>query len=330
MKPPRIHRSSATLSPRLAVLFLVALFACAPAAPAAAPVAFHLDWFPGPQFAGLYVAEAGGYYRDAGLAVAFVPFAYGAKSAAAIAASDATALGCIEGYIFLQKRAQGADLRALAATLQESPAGYMSLAPHPVRSARDFVGRTVGVHHYGDPLYRWFLRRAGVPESAATMIFVGDDLAPLLRGEIAAMQGYATEEFVRLQARVGGQARFVSFRELGFDAYSEILYTTPGQLAAHGPAIRAFVAATRRGWTEAFAHPDATLRVLQSKMGDKFDATLTAAALAALKPLVLGDSGQPFAPMRAAKWRALESACVEMGFAREAEPPERFLAAPIP
>lgn len=309
---------------------LVGLLAFAAVMHAAEKVAFHLDWFPGAQFAGLYVADAKGFYRDDHLEVAFVPFAFGAKSAEAIAASKGAALGCIEGYIFLQKRAARADLRALAATLQESPAGYMSLANQPVRSARDFTGRRIGVHRYGDPLYHWFLRRAGVPEATATMVFVGDDLGPLLRGEIAALQGYATEELVRLRARVGPQARFVSFRELGFDSYSEILYTTPTQLASHGPAIRAFVRASQRGWTEAFAHPEETLEILRARMGGKFDPAGARAALAALRPLVLGPGGEPFATMTAAKWQAMEAACVEMGFAREIEPPAKFLAQDAP
>ncbi len=288
-------------------------------------IACHLDWFPGAQFAGLYVAEAKGFYRAANLDATLVRFAFGARSAEAIGASQPAALGCIEGYIFLQKRAKGADLRALAATLRESPAGYLSLAQHPVRSAHDFSGQRIGVHRYGDPLYHWFLRRAGMPETAATMVFVGDDLGPLLRGELVAMQGYATEELVRLRAQVGAQARFVSFRELGFDSYSEIMYTTPGQLASHGPAIQAFLQATRRGWREAFAHPEDTLAVLHARMGDKFDAARVRAALAALEPLVLDETGEALAPMSAAKWRAMEAACVEMGFTRAVEPPEKFL-----
>ena len=291
---------------------------------AAEKVVFHADWFAGPQFAGLYVAADQGFFRAAGLEVEFVPFKFGLKPTAAITAADGCALGAIEGYIFLQQRAAGGDLRALAAMLQESPAGFMSLPAAGITSARDFTGKRIGVHAFADPLYHWFLRRASVPESAVTLVPVGNDLGLLTRGDVAALQGYATEEFVRLQQTTGGRARFLSFRELGFDSYSEILYTTAPQLERHRPAIGAFVAAVQRGWTHALAHPDDALTALRARLGSDFDEAYDRAALAALTPY-LAAGGPSLAPMLPQKWRAMEAACVEMGFLARAEPVENFL-----
>jgi ABC-type nitrate/sulfonate/bicarbonate transport system substrate-binding protein len=245
---------------------VLAIAGGAPAA-AAEKVVFHADWFTGPQFAGLYVAEDRGFFRAAGLEVEFVPFKFGLKPTAGIAASSTCALGAIEGYIFLQQRAAGSDVHALAAMLQESPAGFMSLPPAGIASARDFAGKRIGVHAYADPLYHWFLRRTGVPESAVTLVPAGNDLGLLTKGDVQALQGYATEEFVRLRQLTGGQARFLPFRELGFDSYSEILYTTAPQLERHRAAIDAFVAAARRGWAQAFAHPDDALASLRARLG---------------------------------------------------------------
>ena len=41
----------------------------------------------------------------------------------------------------------------------------ISLAATGIRGAADFRGRRIGVHHHADPLYRWFLARAGVTTS---------------------------------------------------------------------------------------------------------------------------------------------------------------------
>ena len=45
-------------------------------APVLTPLTFHPDWFPSAQFAGIYVALDCGHYREGGLAMTIVPFAY--------------------------------------------------------------------------------------------------------------------------------------------------------------------------------------------------------------------------------------------------------------
>ena len=86
----------------LAALF--ALFALtAAAAPALTPVTFYADWFPGAQFAGIYVAIDRGYYRDAGLDVTLVPFAYGQNTVAQLDAQpERCSLATGEGFGLLQ------------------------------------------------------------------------------------------------------------------------------------------------------------------------------------------------------------------------------------
>ena len=274
---------------------------------AAEAVTFYPDWFTGPQFAGIYLAEDRGYFAAEGLVVTVVPFAFGRKHDPLLATNVGTALGCIEGYIFLQHQARGDPLVALAATLQESPAGYMSLAPVKIRTAADFAGKRVGVHRYGDVVYRWILAQAGVAESRATMSFVDDDVGRLMRGEIDVMQGYSTEEFLHLKALAGDRAQFISQRALGFDGYSEVIYTSREQQSAHGPTFDRFVAATRRGWTTAFAEPNAAVHALRKRMDGKFDEAFERSALLALQPLVCPSGQAPFAPMRPERWTALPS-----------------------
>jgi ABC-type nitrate/sulfonate/bicarbonate transport system substrate-binding protein len=293
---------------------------------AAEPVVFHADWFPSPQLAGIFVALDRGFYRDAGLDVQIEPFAFGLNSPARIDADPATcALGAIEGYIFLQKRNAGADLQALAAMLQESPSGYMSLASARIKSARDFAGHRVGVHHYAEPIYAWFVQRAGLAPDATRMVVVEDDVTLLTRGELDVMQGYATEEFVRLQALSGNGARFMSFASLGFPSYSEILYTTATQVDRHAATLHTFLAATRRGWAEAFTHPDETVAIIARHLGAEADTAHLARALAALQPYVCPGGQAAMAPMTAEKWRALQEAGTGIGLVPGTEPVEKFL-----
>ncbi len=290
------------------------------------PVVFYPGWFPSMQFAGVYVALERGFYADAGLDVDIRPFAYGLDTPTTLAAStEVCALGSIEGYILMQKRADGHDLSTLAAMIQESPAGFMILADSPIRAVSDFPGRRIGVHKFADPLYAFFMKRAGLDPAAAEMRFVGDNPRTLIDGEVDAMQGYATEEFVRLQAMTGGTSRFLSFSSLGFPSYSEILYTTVGQLERHGPALARFVEATRRGWIHAFAHPEEAVPAVAARIGPEADAAHLRASLAAVRDYVSPEGKPPLSPMDPQRWRVIQEACIEMGFLKQAEPVEAFL-----
>ena len=293
-------------------------------------VTVYPDWFPGAQFSGVYAAIDQGFYREQGIEVRLVPFAFGQKTAGLMEASpEQCAVAAIEGYIFLQARARGTPWKVLAAMFQESPAGSLSLAATGIRGAADFRGRRIGVHHHADPLYRWFLARAGVKESEATLVFTGDDIDALVRGDLHALQGYSIEEYLRFQARVGAAARFVSFRTLGFDSYSELLVTSPGQVQRHGATLARFVEATRRGWRHALAHPEITIESVARRMETAADRTHLRASLAALGPLVAPEGTAPLAPLSRDKWNRMQEAGIAMGFLQKAEPPEDFVHGPL-
>lgn len=304
------------------LLYLAALFSGGQRLQAQ-PVTFYADWFPGAQFAGIYLAIDRGYYRDAGLEVTLVPFAYGMKHPELIDQfPERCALGSMEGYIFLQNRGRGVDLIALAAQIQESPAGFMSLAKTPVLSAKDFRGKRIGVHAFADPLYRYFVARAGLKESDAEMVFVKDDVASLIRGDVQAAQGYATEEFIRLRERSSEGVHFVSFKTLGFDAYSEVLFTTRSQQTRHAETLKRFVEVTRRGWIEAFKEPSAAIGSVLSRCDPASNTTAASvkASLDALRSYVMPGGALPMRAMEVEKWQNMQRACLEMGFLPAIEP----------
>lgn len=295
-------------------------------APAAESVVFYPDWFAGPQFAGVYVAQDENLFARAGLAVEISAFRFGRKTPDLIDAAPAVCgIGAIEGYIFLQQRARASPLIALAAMFAESPAGFMAIGPTPLAGARDFAGRRVGVHPFADPLFRWFVRRAGLADDAATMVFTDGDTGRLERGELDVMQGYATEEFVGLRQRVGERARFLSFRELGFDSYSEILFTTTAQSQRHATTLARFVDCVRAGWGRALADPAVALASVRRRLTEPPDDRALRARLAALAPYVTPQNLPPLAPISREKWQRMQGIALEMEIVSRLEPVENFL-----
>ncbi len=292
------------------------------------PLTYYIDWFPSAQFAGIYVACDRGYYADAGLDVTIRPFAFGQPPAAVQmdAAPQVAAVGTQEGYIFLQRRAAGLDLRAYTAVLRQSPAGFMTRTADRIEGPKDFIGRKVGIHKFADPLYRWFLKKGGVTEAQAPFVFVGDDVSLLASGKLDVMQGYAVDELVQARRLIGrAKVHFISFRELGFDAYSQVIFATAAQVKAHDKAIRAFISATRRGWIYALAHPPEAVDAVNSRIPEAEDRSIQADKLAALGRFVNPQDESPLSRLSLAKWKTMESQCVEMGLLAKAEDPEAFL-----
>jgi ABC-type nitrate/sulfonate/bicarbonate transport system substrate-binding protein len=295
------------------------------------PFRFYTDWFPSAQFAGIYVAIDKGFYKEAGLDVTVIPFEFGANPIGAMDREpNMAALGTMEGYIFMQRRAKQADIRALSAVLRQSPAGFMSLDSEHIHSATDFVGKKVGIHKYADPLYLWFLRRAGVPQEAAPFQFVENDLSLLTTGKFDVMQGYAIDEFIRFKRLVGDRASFISFHELGFDTYAQIVFTTSANWSAHEAADRAFIKATREGWAYALQHPQESVASVTRRAEDDGDRAFQVAMIEALKDYISPRGEEPLEPLSAAKWERMEHACVEMGFMKTIEDPARVLIDPLP
>ena len=295
------------------------------------PFKFYSDWFPSAQFAGIYVAIDRGLYAEAGLDVEIVPFKFGSDPIAAMQKEPQVAsLGTMEGYIFLQRRAKKLEVRALTAVLRQSPAGFMSLDSEHVRSATDFIGKKVGIHAYADPLYEWFLHKAGVPEEAAPFQFVENDLSLLTSGKLDIMQGYAIDEFIHFKRMVGEHASFISFHELGFDTYAQIVFGTSDNLKDHEGADQAFVRATREGWAYALLHPQEAAESVAKRSKENVELSVQVAMVEALRDYVSPRGQEPLQPLSAGKWERMEHACVEMGFLKAVEDPARAIVDPLP
>lgn len=324
----RLSKFALTVSCLAVFAFRVEHPAAAQDAPSATEtLLFYPDWFPGVQFAGVYVARDRGFYDQANLAVQIETFSFGKDVPAQLDQNaDVAALGTMEGYIFLQKRAAGDDLVALTAVLRESPAGLISLAAAPVEDATDFIGKTIGVHHFAAPIVRWFARKAGVVDDDWHLTFVDNDLDRLARDEVEAMQGYATEELVEARAKFGDDVRFVSFRELGFDAYSQIVFTTRAQYDKHRAVFARFVDATRAGWNAALENRWGAVAAVLARLPTGSDSLVQKGMLDALEAFVAPKGATPLGPLDPFKLEKMQEACVGMGLLERVESPERMLA----
>lgn len=207
----------------------------------------QLDWEPGAQFAGIYVAEMRGAFSRLAVEVTVVAHLADGGLGRRVA-TEPDLVGVFEGYVFLQERAKHPSLRAVGVMYPRSPAGLISLASRPVVSASDLTGAVIGLHAYGGPMLRAVLVRQGVSPDAVEVRRVEGGLAPLLERRVHAVQGYAVEELRRLRAHRGEEARFVPFADLGVASPAGLLVVSEELARSQPEAVGAMLEALRWGW----------------------------------------------------------------------------------
>ncbi|MCX7861065.1 MAG: ABC transporter substrate-binding protein, partial [Chloroflexus sp.] len=163
--------------------------------PEVTDVSMRLQWLPQFQFAGYLVAEARGYYRDAGLNVTILP---GGPDAIPLplVATGANTFGSTGADTVLISREQGIEVVALATWFQASPVAFMVHRDSGIRSPQDFVGRRVGMF-YGDNVeteYRALLAATGVDPASVNEIPGDYSLAPFLERRADVWPVYATDQ----------------------------------------------------------------------------------------------------------------------------------------
>ena len=112
-----------------ALLSGLALLAFAAQAGELTPVTLQLKWRHQFQFAGYYVAQARGYYREAGLEVRFVEAEPGLKPIEEVLAGRAQfGIGTTDLLLY---RYRGEPVVAVASVFQHSPTALMKLSEGP-------------------------------------------------------------------------------------------------------------------------------------------------------------------------------------------------------
>jgi len=95
---------------------LVVSLVTAPALAQGTPVSIALDWTPNTNHVGLFVAQAEGYYAEAGLDVTILP--YSDTAAGTLVANRVADFGIMGSVSLYTQRTAGADLMAVYAVTQ--------------------------------------------------------------------------------------------------------------------------------------------------------------------------------------------------------------------
>jgi ABC-type nitrate/sulfonate/bicarbonate transport system substrate-binding protein len=242
------------------------------AAPAAGgiPVRVALGWITNVEFAGFWIAQDRGYYRQEGLNVEFIPGGPNAPTPTATLAAGGADIGVpVALQEFLSAVNSGNDFVMYGAQFQNAPSALLSLAKKPVRTAADLVDATVLGQQSVQPYIEAAMRLAKVPVRYK-FVPVGYDPSPLLAGQGDVYTCFATNQPIMLEQKgmkEGTDFVVTTYEQLGLPQYADLLCSSRGWLTANRPTLVKFLRATVRGWQDNAADPAIAAKLAVDRFG---------------------------------------------------------------
>lgn len=229
------------------------------AASAAEKVTVQLKWLPQAQFAGYYVAQAKGYYKDAGLDVTIKPGGPDISPVQVIAGNQADV---VVNWMpdALAAREAGVPLVNIAQVFNQSGLMLTCKKSSGVTSPKDFKGKTLGVWYGGNeyPFLNW-MAKLGYKTGDIKIMKQGFNVDPLLQNQAACISTMIYNEYWQVVDAGVKESDLVTFfyEKEGVASLEDGLYVLESKLK--DPAFVArmgkFLKATFKGWNDAVKDP---------------------------------------------------------------------------
>lgn len=285
------------LPPRLAALAVLAttflLASCGGGAPATTAdadgrpltqITFQTDWYPQAEHGGYYQALAKGYYAEVGLDVTLLPGGPGAFVTQKVATGQAQfSMGRSDDLMLAVN--EGLPLLIVSALMQHDPQGLLLHASNPVNSFAELDGKTV----MANPASAWLRYVERAHRITLNILPLNFGLAQFMADPNFIQQCFITNEpfFVRQN---GGDPKTLLIADSGYDPY-RVIFTSQRFARENPAAVRAFVAASIRGWDSFMEGDPAPGQALIAARNENMSHEFMAYSIAAMraKKLVSGD-----------------------------------------
>ena len=233
---------------------------------AADKVTVQLKWLPQAQFAGYYVAQAKGYYKEAGLDVTIKPGGPDISPVQVIAGNQADV---VVNWMpdALAAREAGVPLVNIAQVFNQSGLMLTCKKASGVSSPKDFKGKTLGVWYGGNeyPFLNW-MAKLGYKEGDIKILKQGFNVDPLLQNQAACISTMVYNEYWQVVDAGIKESDLITFfyEKEGVASLEDGLYVLESKLK--DPAFVArmgkFLKATFRGWNDAVKDPAGAAKIV--------------------------------------------------------------------
>ncbi|UUX95574.1 ABC transporter substrate-binding protein [Aquabacterium sp. J223] len=236
------------------------------------PFKFNLGWKIESSGAGFLLAAQRGYYREAGLDVT-IDTGNGSASAISLVAGGAydAASADLSTMIEFNNANPSAKLAAVAIQYDLNPNSVMVRKGGPVAKPADLAGKSI----LGQPfnasrkLFPVFAKAQGFDPSGVRWENVAPDIGDtrFVKGDFDAAAYFFFTGLLNLKARGMGPEQLTVFRfsDHGLKSYGNGIVANAKAQTENAEALRAFVRATTRGWTECMADPKAGAAAVKAR-----------------------------------------------------------------
>lgn len=237
------------------------------APPLPAEIKVTLDGHMGAENVGLLMAEQRGYFDDVGLKV-FLAAPAAPRNSAYYVATRIDEFGVSHMPQVAIARENGLPIVAVGSVIPQPTAALIWLEGSKIRDVADLRGKTIGVPGvpFQEDLLEIVLGRAGLTLDDVGVLPVSYRMVPaLVKGQVDAIfGGSANVEGAALRSQ-GAEPVIERVQDLGVPLYEELVVIAREDRAVADPeAIRAFMAAVRRGTAAAVEDPEAAARAIES------------------------------------------------------------------
>lgn len=268
------------------------------------PMTFVLDWTPNTNHTGIYLALERGYYAEEGIALEIqAPPEDGAEALVAAGRAD-IGMSFQDSLAPAFARSEPLPITAVAAIINHNTSGIVSLKEKGIDSPAKLEGMRYATWDLPteQAIIRSVVEADGGDfdkiEMAPTTVL---DVISGLQTMVDAVWIFYAWDGVALEVK-GIEHHYLDFAALNpvFDYYTPVLIASNKLIDEQPERLRAFLRATRRGYEEAIADPDAAAESLL-RQAEGLDAEIVRASQAWLASRYIADAPR-WGYMDPARW----------------------------
>lgn len=225
-----------------------------------------LNWYANPYHAPIFVAQALGFYKEAGLHLAILQ-PTDPSDVTKIVGQNSVDIGLKAMIHTIAGRTRGYPICSIGTLLDEPPTGLISLKNTEINNFADIRGKRLGyIGEFGKQIIDNLAKHANIEPSAYETVRVGMYMVDAIcDGRIDAGIGFSNFHQIELESRAGATSllRIDQLAGLGCCCFCSIQIIAHEQtLKDKSEVLRAFLTATERGASYVTQYPQEAFKII--------------------------------------------------------------------
>jgi ABC-type nitrate/sulfonate/bicarbonate transport system substrate-binding protein len=230
-------------------------------------VNFILNWLPNVEFAGLWVAQEKGWWKQAGINMTYKGWAQGVVPETDVPEQGGNTFGFQSGAAIAIAVSKGVPIRALYSDTQKSVFGLTVLKSSHITKLSQLKGKRIGYqpHELYVPSTMMACKpNPGLSDSDWKPVPVLYDTTPLTSGQVDAYLTFVMNEPIALGMQ-GVPTRTFRAADYCFRAYDDVMFTTTKLISSNPALVKKVTGVVARGFQWAHSHPQQAARLTVAK-----------------------------------------------------------------